>query len=149
MKELREYNVEELLAAAREKSFNDLTATVVKNPHIVVDHARAESAFGDVERMTIYYLNARSRIIKTSSTDGTVDRVVVYVREIIKEALMCGAVSLILVHNHPSGESTASANDIKLTESIVKAADLFDIPVMDHIIVTKTDYFSFREENLI
>ena len=59
------------------------------------------------------------------------------------------ATGLIVVHNHPSGEPEPSVADIRLTESLKKAADAMDIKLLDHMIVAGNDYFSFLEESLL
>ena len=82
---------------------------------------------------------------------GSLNATVVDPKEIVKEASLKSAASVILVHNHPSGEATPSANDIELTNCIVQACNLVDIKVLDHIIIGKNqdDYYSFAKEGLI
>ena len=147
--DINNYSVEQLLTKASAMSLKELESTFIDSPDIVINHARAESAFGDVERLTVYFLNAKNRLIETSTTEGTVNQVVVYVREIVKKALFLPCTSIILVHNHPSGDCTPSAQDITITEKISEASALFDIAVMDHIIISKDSHFSFAEHKLM
>lgn len=77
---------------------------------------------------------------------GTINQATVYPREIIKEALKCNAAAIIVAHNHPSGNCTPSESDRILTKKIEMACDLVGIRFVDHIVVGKGDYFSFKEE---
>lgn len=82
---------------------------------------------------------------------GSVDASIVDPKEIIKEATLRSASSIILVHNHPSGDAEPSSEDIKLTNRIVDACNLVGIKVLDHIIIgkNKEDYYSFTKCGLI
>ena len=82
---------------------------------------------------------------------GSVNATVVDPKEIVKSASLKSASSIILVHNHPSGETTPSENDIELTNRIVDACKLVDVKVLDHIIIGKNfeDFYSFAKEGLI
>ena len=134
------------------KSLTDklISQVSVVSPEEVVAFARKKIAFLADEAFMIIYLNSRSKIEHYEIiNEGTVDRAVVYPRNVIRTALKQNAKSLIFIHNHPSGECTPSANDIVMTENLAQAAEAVEIHVMDHIIVSKTDYFSFREENLL
>jgi DNA repair protein RadC len=74
-----------------------------------------------------------------------VNRAVIYPRRVIEEALARNASGLILVHNHPSGQSDPSSEDRRLTRALVEATRALDIRVLDHIIVGKDGHFSFAE----
>lgn len=73
---------------------------------------------------------------------GGVASCIVPIEEILKNALLCNAKAIILTHNHPSGQLIASDQDRKVTDDIVKASKLFNINVLDHIIVTEDGYKS-------
>lgn len=90
-------------------------------------------------------------LIKREETEGSINASIVDPKEIIKEATIKSASSIILVHNHPSGDAKPSDEDIKITNSIINACKLFDIKVLDHIIVGKNreDYYSFANRGLI
>jgi UPF0758 protein fjoh_0413 len=70
------------------------------------------------------------------------------VRLLFKTALEQGAIALILVHNHPSGNITPSKEDIELTQRVKTAGDMLDIKLLDHVIVTEKEYLSFLDERL-
>lgn len=76
---------------------------------------------------------------------GTVNQSIVGAREIFMRALLIGAVHIILFHNHPSTICTPSRDDIMITERIKQAGELIGIPLLDHIIVGKGNYYSFKE----
>jgi DNA repair protein RadC len=102
------------------------------------------------EEFHILFLNAKSYLINDLKIfRGTTNKATIYPREILKHALECGAVAIILAHNHPSGDATPSSEDIKLTYQIIKAAEIIDIQVIDHIIIGKYDIQSFKNLNLL
>ncbi len=102
------------------------------------------------EAFCVVYLTLRMDVIgdKTLFLGGLTESVV-DAREIILEALQQSAASIILLHNHPSGDPNPSTEDKKVTQKIADACRLFDITVLDHIIIGKNKYFSFADEGLI
>lgn len=80
---------------------------------------------------------------------GTIAEAAIYPREIVKYALTVNAAATILTHNHPSGSAVPSQADIEITARIQKALQLVSINVLDHIIVTHTQWTSFKEEALL
>jgi len=82
-------------------------------------------------------------------TIGTLNASLVHAREVFKPAIKHSAASIILVHNHPSGQLTPSAEDLKITKQIVEAGKLLDITVHDHLIITQDSYISLKEEGYI
>lgn len=88
-------------------------------------------------------------IAQRTITIGTLDTVIAHPREIFADAIADRAASVIIAHNHPSGEAKPSATDITLTQQLVAAGQLLGITLRDHIIVTKTEYFSCRQHHLL
>lgn len=80
---------------------------------------------------------------------GTVNGTVVSPREVYQKALLLGAVSIILTHNHPSGDPTPSRDDITVTRKIKEAGKLVDVPLLDHVIVARSGYYSMQSEGVI
>ncbi len=80
---------------------------------------------------------------------GTTGESPVAPREVFKAAILANAVAVILVHNHPSGNSRPSATDRKLTEELMKAADIMTIPLLDHVLIGLRDRYSFADHGLI
>ena len=102
------------------------------------------------EQFRILYLDTKNVLIADEEqAAGTVDHVPVYPREVVKRALELNATSLILVHNHPSGDPTPSQADIDMTGQIVAAAAALSITVHDHLIIGKSCELSFRAEGLL
>jgi len=104
----------------------------------------------DAECLIALLLNARRRVkghylIAT----GLVDSLLVHARETFRAAIVGVASSIVLMHNHPTGDATPSETDISFTENLVLAGRLLNIPVTDHVIVGAKNYFSFREHGTL
>jgi DNA repair protein RadC len=102
------------------------------------------------EHLMAIFLNARNEMVyKKPMFIGTLNANLVHPREIFAEALKQNAASVILVHNHPSGDPEPSQDDLEITKRIQEAGKIMGIDVLDHIIITKTKVFSFKEKKLI
>jgi DNA repair protein RadC len=88
-------------------------------------------------------------IARRTITIGTLDSVLAHPREIFTDAIADRAASVAVAHNHPSGSPKPSIKDISLTQQLVAAGQLLGITLRDHIIVTKTEHFSFKQHHLI
>lgn len=98
------------------------------------------------EVFAILCLSTKHRVIAYHEVSrGTFDATLVHPREVFKAALLSNAASIILTHNHPSGDPTPSPDDHQLTRRLVDAGRLIGVDVLDHIIVGDGRYFSFRE----
>ncbi|MCX7881082.1 MAG: DNA repair protein RadC [Patescibacteria group bacterium] len=96
------------------------------------------------------FLDSRQKLLKISEISiGTVDSGIAHPREVFKEAVEVSASQIILTHNHPSGEVEPSEDDLETTKKMIAAGKILGIEVIDHIIVGKDNYFSFKEKNLI
>ena len=93
--------------------------------------------------------NSNKLIHKYQISKGGLTATLVDPRLIFKTALEHSATGVILTHNHPSGSLKASETDINITYKLKEAGDYLDIMVLDHIIVTESEYFSFRDERLL
>lgn len=102
------------------------------------------------EEFWIVYLNNSNRVLhKEQLSKGGITGTLVDVRLVLKQALDHGAVGLILAHNHPSGALKPSTADKEITQKLKKAAAALDIKVLDHLILTQKNYFSFADEALL
>lgn len=102
------------------------------------------------EQLRVLFLNARNELLRDElSFSGTTTAVALHPRPIIKRALELGATALILVHNHPSGDPTPSAEDIRATATLVAAATPLEIVVHDHIIIGSNSWTSLRSNGQI
>jgi len=98
------------------------------------------------EVMLVFYLNAKNMLLDVSMLgEGTTDAVSVYPDAIAKKALLRGARSVVLCHNHPGGITNPSQEDRRVTMEVKKALRILNIRLLDHLIVSKYDYFSFRD----
>ncbi len=98
------------------------------------------------EYFVVLYLNARHELLhKETISIGTLTASLVHPREVFAPALIHSAAAVMLAHNHPSGDTTPSAEDKVVTNKLVQAGQLLDIRVIDHLILTSTAYTSLRE----
>ncbi len=103
-----------------------------------------------VEEFHVAIMDAQHRLERdVTITRGILTSSLVHPREVFREAIAERAASVILVHNHPSGDSTPSDEDRSITEQLVAAGKLLDIPVHDHVIIGRGRYTSFAEAGLI
>jgi len=102
------------------------------------------------EEFWIIYLDNANKIkLKTQISKGGITGTMVDIRLVFKKALELSATGIILCHNHPSGTLRPSSSDLDLTIKIKKGGEVLDIKVLDHVIITEKDYFSFADENMI
>ena len=100
----------------------------------------------DVEHFAVAYLDTKNKVTAIQLSKGTIDQTAVYPREIVKHALLSGAASVIVAHNHPSGDNTPSGADRALTVTLKNALELIQIKLHDHFIIgTPQDIYSFAE----
>jgi DNA repair protein RadC len=105
----------------------------------------------DKEAVYVLYLDAKNRVIDYKrESEGTLTQSIVYPREIIKTALQKAALSVVLLHNHPSGSPTPSEADRKITKKLLFACKHMDISLLDHIILGAGEkFYSFYENGLV
>ncbi|MCK4661896.1 MAG: DNA repair protein RadC [Bacteroidales bacterium] len=102
------------------------------------------------EEFWILFLNRSNKVIgKQKISQGGISGTVIDVRLIAKNAIEKLASSLILCHNHPSGNLSASENDIKITNKLKNACQLLDIKILDHLIISSDGYYSFADEGML
>lgn len=100
----------------------------------------------DREAMVVVALNAKSEptCLQVVST-GSLSASIVHPREVFKVAILSNAYSILLAHNHPSGDITPSQEDISITKRLKNAADIMGVPMLDHIIIGSGNYYSLKE----
>lgn len=102
------------------------------------------------EEFWIVYLNNSNKVLhKAQLSKGSITGTLVDVRLVMKQALELGAVALILAHNHPSGTLKPSAADKQITQKLKTVGETLDIKVLDHLIITQKEYFSFADEGVL
>ena len=111
----------------------------------VLDYCRTAMAFADREEFRILFLDKRNVLIGDEVQGrGTVDHTPVYPREVVRRALELGSTALVLVHNHPSGDTTPSTADIRMTHEIIAVAKPLGIAIHDHLIVGRNGHSSLK-----
>jgi len=122
----------------------------IKDPQSVVKAIRASIKDKAKEHFKLILLNARNKIIGISTISiGTLNASLVHPREVFKDAISHNAYSVVLAHNHPSGDPEPSEDDLTITKRFVEAGKILGIEVIDHIIITKNGFISFKEKNLL
>lgn len=122
----------------------------IKNPQSIVKAIRSSIKDKAKEHFKLILLDNRNKIIGISTISiGTLNASLVHPREIFKEAIIHNSASVVLAHNHPSGDPEPSEEDMKITERLVESGKILGIEVIDHIIIGKTNFASFKERGLI
>jgi len=102
------------------------------------------------EYFLILSLDSRNNLIKTSEiSTGSLNANIVHPREICKEAIQSLANSVVLIHNHPSGDATPSKDDIEITKQLMDAGEMIGITILDHIVIGNQDYKSMKDKELL
>jgi DNA repair protein RadC len=124
--------------------------SVIANWQDLIDYCKLNIGNLATEEFHVLYLNTKCRLIEDEAhSAGTVNASSVYPREILKRALELGATSVILVHNHPTGDATPSRADIAITEKIRDSLKAIEVALHDHIIVAKGNFASLKALGLI
>ena len=125
-------------------------ATPIRSPRDVVAYYAPRLEDLPVEEFHVAVLDAQHRLERDITiTRGILNSSLVHPREVFREAIAERAAAIILVHNHPSGDPAPSADDKQITDQLVQAGQLLDIPVHDHVIVGRGRYTSFAETGLL
>lgn len=142
------------LKAAFELGVRSQLAVLDIRPHIEspADAAQlvmAEMGLLEKEHLKIIILDSRNRVQKVETVCiGSLNAAYVRIGEVFRPAIRENGAALILAHNHPTGDVTASKADIQLTRNLVKSGELIDIPILDHLIIGHGRFRSMREQGL-
>jgi DNA repair protein RadC len=122
----------------------------IKDPQSVIKAIRASIKDKAKEHFKLILLNSRNKIIGISTVSiGSLNASIVHPREVFKDAIMHNANSVILAHNHPSGDPEPSEDDLIITKRLTESGKLLGIEVIDHIIIVKNGFLSFKEKGLV
>ncbi len=123
---------------------------IIKSWTQLLDFVRLHFGHNKNEEFHALFLNHKLELIASECQQkGTINHTPVYPREVVKRALELGASSIILVHNHPSGDVNPSKSDVDVTKQIITAAKALGIEVHDHLIISEKKHFSFKSAGLI
>ncbi|WP_110953365.1 RadC family protein [Anaerosinus massiliensis] len=119
-------------------------------PQDVADYVMARLRYENREYFMGMLLNTKNHVLATPTISiGSLSASIVHPRELFREAIHYAAASIILIHNHPSGDPNPSKEDLFVTEKLVKAGKLMDISVLDHVIIGDNRYISLKETGII
>ena len=123
---------------------------IINNWKKLLNYLKVSIGSINKENFRVIYMNKKYRLIAEDvQNTGTVDQTPLYIREVIKRALVIGSTSIVISHNHPSGDLQPSSSDIMLTRQLAEACHSTGIELVDHVIVAFNNHFSFKENKLL
>ena len=127
-----------------------LEPTIIRRPEDTLPVLEAELSELGYEKFIALALNTKNHVTAVLPvSSGSLNASIVHPRELFQRAILANCASLILAHNHPSGDPVPSPEDIALTRKLIEAGVLLDIPVLDHIVLGYGRYVSFKERGLL
>ena len=133
----------------RTVSLSPAERRVVRSPADVADFCMVDMRQLDHEVFRVVLLNTKNQVLEHKDLyHGSVNRSIVRTAEVFREAIRQGATSIIVVHNHPSGDPSPSPDDIRTTTDLVAAGSLLDVEVLDHLIIGDGRWISLKERGL-
>ncbi|MDF2502215.1 MAG: repair protein RadC [Anaerosporomusa subterranea] len=123
---------------------------VIRNSQDVRDHMMPLLRYEQREKFYLLPLSTKNHVLDEREISiGSLNASIVHPRELFREALNYAAASVILVHNHPSGDPAPSREDIEVTRRLMEAGKLLEIPVLDHVIIGDGKYVSMKDKGII
>lgn len=123
---------------------------IIHSPQDVANYMMARLRYETKEHFVIMLLNTKNHVLAVPTISiGSLSASIVHPREVFREAIQHAAAAMILIHNHPSGDPKPSKEDLAITDKLVKAGEVMDISVLDHIIIGDNKYISLKEERLM
>ena len=120
------------------------------SPSKIIEWLKFNVGFSNVEQFMVLYLNRNGKIIKSEVLfKGTKDQSLIGVDEILRKAILLKTSAIVICHNHPSGSVLPSTSDKVTTENIKKACEMMSIRLLDHIIISQSSYYSFKQAGLL
>ncbi len=133
----------------RTMEVNDTNLPTIVTPKDVVAQL-TDLRHNKKEHFIAIYLNARNQLVhKETISMGTLNANLVHPREVFEPALKHYAASIMVAHNHPSGDPKPSEDDLEITKRLTEAGKMMGVEIMDHVIVSKSGLFSFKEEKML
>jgi len=119
-----------------------MTAPIFRGQKEMIDYMRGKLGGLTRETLHVLFLDNRNKMKAYAEFPGTIDRAPVFPRELVEQAIRSHAVKVLLAHNHPSGDCHPSPEDCDLSRRVREMLALFGIELLDHLIVTRTDFYS-------
>lgn len=132
------------------QNLQSLDGPIINNFDTLIDYCRSAMCYNDIEELRLIYLDAKLHVLGQEILQrGTINSVAIHPREVIKCAMNNKAASIIMVHNHPSGDVQPSKSDISMTQKINEACNFIGIRLIDHLILSRNEYYSFSHHMLL
>jgi DNA repair protein RadC len=132
------------------KSFKNNNAYYVKTPQDVAEFVMEDMRYLKKEYLKLVLLNTKNMVVSVKDVSiGSINSSIVHPREIFIEAIKYSCSSIVICHNHPSGDPSPSQEDINITKRIYEAGKIIGIELIDHIIIGDGKYISLKEKNII
>lgn len=122
---------------------------LLNSPEKIFEYLKEKIGKEKKEHFVILYFDTKNKLIVDEISVGILNASLIHPREVFSKAIINNASHIIIAHNHPSGDSTPSPDDITTTRRLIEAGKIIGISVVDHIIISKNDYISFKEKNII
>ncbi len=123
---------------------------VISSPQLLVNWLRLKFGFENQEQFIVVFLNVKNKVCYHEViSKGGLDSASVHPREVFKQAIRLSCAKIICVHNHPSGDVEPSPTDMAVTKSLLEAARVLKIDLLDHIIIGSSRHFSFKDNGLL
>lgn len=121
---------------------------ILDSPKAVADYLREKIGREKKEHFVVLCLDTRNNLVKVSKVSiGTLDANLVHPREVFKEAIQAASARIIVGHNHPSGDTEPSDEDLLITKRLRNSGNILGVEVLDHIIVSNSGFYSLKERN--
>lgn len=132
------------------QNLQSLDGPIINNFDTLIDYCRSAMCYNDIEELRLIYLDAKLHVLGQEILQrGTINSGAIHPREVIKCAMNNKAASIIMVHNHPSGDVQPSKSDISMTQKINEACNFIGIRLIDHLILSRNEYYSFSHHMLL
>ena len=143
-------NIISALELGRRRPFSKTKERAIKSSQNAFEELNADLLDLEHEEFWLLSLNRANQVIhKNQLSIGVMSGTVVDPKIVFKKALDNGATSIIVAHNHPSGNLNPSKSDLEITDKLISSGKLLDLPLLDHLILTNHGYYSFADEGLI
>lgn len=122
----------------------------INSPQAAFDLVKGKLSHLEREVFMVIQLNIKNEVIfEEVVSQGTISSSIVHPREVFQKAIRNGAASILVVHNHPSGDPTPSEEDIQVTRRLIETGQIIGIPILDHVIIARHDTYSFKANGLV
>jgi len=122
----------------------------INTPDMVIEWLKKSIGLESLEYFVVIFLNNQNKVISYEKySDGSINEVKVNINEILRKAILKHSNKIVVAHNHPTGNCHPSKNDVEMTNRMIQAATLLNIVIIDHLIITNNDYYSFKQHELI